>query len=286
MLVPSHLLAKGMLPSQIEISSGASIQSLAWSISGNAQGQNPNILSELKWDGLKGIDFMFNPRWKLVSDLQFSLPFGFCSIIAGRVTDSDYEGDNRASRVFFFESSCNNGSAYSAFPNLGWPFFLTSNFVVVPRIGFVFHSQHLFLKNDFPSFDEKPLNSSYIARWAGPGFSVETLLTLFCRMKMGYTINYHQIRYVAKANWNLIESLAHPVSFTHEARGFGLEQVLVVRYPARKGLELVFRFNSSHWSTGYGIDKLFKADGSSVLTRLNDVSRYETKASLGLNFIF
>ena len=80
------------------------------------------------------------------------------------------------------------------------------------------------------------------------------------------------MRYHATGNWNLIERFQHPVSFRHRAKGFGLENQLVMSYKMSGGLCVELRPSYSYWTTGRGIDTVYKKDQSTPKTRLNDVT--------------
>ncbi|MBK0384146.1 hypothetical protein I5M32_14345 [Pedobacter sp. SD-b] len=53
--------------------------------------------------------------------------------------------------------------------------------------------------------DIEDLNTSYKANWSGPliGFKFDAALRK--RLHLETDLSYHQLKYAAKANWNLIE---------------------------------------------------------------------------------
>jgi len=273
-------------PYQVEALVISQQQSMSWSIAGNLSGGNPNILSELIWDDLYGVGFELNPRWKLGSNWLFSVPFNTGYTINGEVTDSDYEGDNKASRVFFTEVSANGSYSCLTYPHIGYCFNLGRHFQLIPQAGYVISAQHLFLKQKNEINNNLSLNSSYSTRWFGPGATLETQYVFSKRISLAMLMDYYQVDYKANANWNLIETLKHPVSFSHKAKGYGIEYTAQLNYKIKQSVQLIFKLNHSMWSTGFGIDNLYKNDGTVVQTRLNDVTYKVISAKVGLNFSF
>ena len=51
---------------QLSFSTGHQQEDFHWSIAGNTSGQNPNVLSELKWKNVSGEDFSAAMRWNFV----------------------------------------------------------------------------------------------------------------------------------------------------------------------------------------------------------------------------
>jgi len=273
-------------PSNIEFMLNTQKQSLNWSIAGNASGKNPNILSELVWEQLGSIGIDLKPVWLLDNNISISTPVSFSRVVCGTVSDSDYEGDNRASRVFFYQTSVSEGYSYHFFPNIGYRLRLLNPLEIRVQVGYVSAAQKFYLKDDQLMENGVPLNSTYQTYWQGPGFSVETSIQLLHNISAGFGIHYYQVHYRAKADWNLLKSVAHPVSFTHQAKGYGLEFDFQLRRELNERIQLLFNTGSSHWCTGLGIDRLYKSDGTVLQTRLNKVVYHDLVTRIGISVSF
>lgn len=279
-------LPGNLSPSDFELMLNTQKQSLSWSIAGNALGENPNVLSELIWENLYGVGIELKPVWQLENNFTVSFSFNYCKIINGTVSDSDYEGDNRASRVFFVEMSASDGHTYRLYPNIGYEIRGLIPFLISLRSGYVCSSQLYYLKDETIIENGKSLNSTYHTLWHGPGFSLEAQYRNHRKTVVSIEVQYFQARYGASANWNLLEPVAHPVSFIHQAKGFGVECSFKFFYEINKTIELIFNLSSSYWSTGIGIDHLYKIDGSILHSRLNGVSYRDLSAKIGIRFSF
>ena len=93
---------------------------------------------------------------------------------------------------------------------------------------------------------------------------------------------YHQVAYHATADWNLIPSFAHPVSYRHTADGYGVEADAGLRYIAGKRISLEARGGYFNWQTGTGIDQVYLTAGGSDQTQLNGVVREGWRCTLGV----
>jgi hypothetical protein len=152
---------------------------------------------------------------------------------------------------------------------------------VTPFIGYGIDAQY------FPVVDPGgpggpfgQLNSSYSAKWLGPLFRGEAAWQLSARWQVVADADYHQVKYHATADWNLIPTFAQPVSFRHTADGYGLEAGAGLRYAAGHRIGVGLRGGYFNWQTGTGIDQLYLSAGGSDETQLNGVVREGWKAAL------
>jgi hypothetical protein len=239
---------------------------LKWSIAGNLDGQNPNIYSELIWKNTRG------PLGELKlkffrKNLVLNANISFSAIDGGSVTDSDYSQENRTGRTFFAKARSNQGKRNGLKLSVGNVIYLSRRITITPSFGYGKSSQELFLLND------QRLSSRYRTYWKGPFAFLEAELPINTRVNTQIGITYHQNRYDAEADWNLISAFKHPLSFSHHAKGYGVESNFSFTY-------LMTRFLFSHisaqhfrWSTGRGADELYYNDGRITKTRLNGVIR-------------
>jgi hypothetical protein len=260
------------------LSAGVVEENLTWSIAGNLSGKNPNIYSELIWKDVRGgqvsLDITYN-FWKaFVIHADIASAF----IFAGSATDSDYEQDNRTSRVFFATPRSDKGNLFSLHPSIGYQIAISKKLILTPEAGYGLSTQKLFL------LDDAGLNSTYQTLWKGFFWSARS--DLYVNEKFGCHLGatYHQVNYHAEADWNLIETFRHPVSFEHTAKGYGITADLAFAYQLTKSWALVVSGEIFKWTTGIGIDTLYLNDGADARTRLNDVTRNGYGIKLGMSY--
>ena len=83
------------LETDFTLSAGYRVDDLDWSIAGNINGNNPNVLSELTWDDVESyqVKLQGNFVWPNIIALKGYVNYGW--IFDGDNQDSDYLGDNR-----------------------------------------------------------------------------------------------------------------------------------------------------------------------------------------------
>ncbi len=256
--------------------------SLDWNINGagNPVGSSPNILSELTWRDLD----IFQMRGEIVAantdGIYFRGSAGYGWVLGGENQDSDYAGDDR---TLEFSRSINgvDGSRVSDIKGgLGveFPFGAQEKHRFVPLLGYSYHSQQLKMTDgnqvvfdlaNLQVFDPSAtgtiplgsfsgLNSSYDATWSGLWLGTDILLDLEDRGSMYLHLERHWPKYEAKANWNLRDDFAHPVSFEHEANGRGWVMELGWHnQPARNDWVWGASMTLQSWTTSSGTDRTF-----------------------------
>lgn len=272
------------MPSQVEILFGYQRQSLDWSIAGNIRGQNPNILSHLLWSNLEGINMELNPKFQLGKLWHFEIPMQINYVVNGTVTDSDYKADNRKDRVFYAEASARGTNGYNFRPLFGPRFALHPDLQLTLYLNYSFLSDTYYLRDSFS--DRATLNSHYKTYWHGPGSSLEARYTIGRQVSTVVLINYSIFNYSAEADWNLVDSFSHPVSFLHKARGFGYSPSLKLIYNTDTSLSFILNLGYTHLHTGKGIDVLYKSDGSTIKTMLNSVILKSYTFRTGMVYLF
>jgi len=104
------------------LSTGYRVDDLDWNIAGDINGNNPNILSELEWEGLES--FQIKTTNKTIFNQLFllkgSLAYGW--ILNGENQDSDYWGDNRTLEFSRSNNNSDEGNMLDASFGLGWQF--------------------------------------------------------------------------------------------------------------------------------------------------------------------
>lgn len=274
---------------------GYRMDGLEWNIAGNGYGQNPNILSELKWTDMVS----YQRRVKL--DLYSDALHLFGSIAHGQVTsgdnqDSDYLFDDRQGE--FSRSNNQAGGAVSdGSIGVGYRFAAaatqTHKSFVMPMAGLALHRQDLAMSNGnqtLSTADVTPplgpipgLNSSYDALWRGGWLGVSFIEEdELSGWRLTLDIAYHLMQYRGEADWNLREDFRHPVSFTHRANGDGLSVSFNSVRRLSENLDWMLGLDYGYWHTGHGVDTVYLAEGGIAQTRLNKVKWESVSINLGL----
>lgn len=301
----------GLAGTEIGLTSGYRSDRLDWNISGDMDGRNPTILSELTWEDLETwqarttLDVQLDRVLGWRGNSLFRGEFAYGMILDGDVRDSDYAADRRSDEWSRSLSHSDNGYVLdltgSWGPQLSLP--LWPQLTLVPRVGYGFSILGLTMKGGeqvvsrpelTPGLFSPPpargpipgLDSSYTAYWFGPfiGMSLDYRLTQ--RMSLSLGLEYHYFEYFAEADWNLRSEFAHPTSFEHEADGTGVVWSLTGDYALSSRWQLTFSGTYRNWRTGHGTDRTFFADGRRGLSRLNQVSWTSYDMNCGVRWRF
>jgi len=265
----------------VTLDAGFRRDNLDWSIAGN--NNSPNVISELTWRDLNIFQVKGELAGSNVDKYYFRASFDHGWVLSGENQDSDYAGDDR---TLEFSRSINGVDGSTVWDlSLGFgkeiPFGAKAQHRLIPLGGLSYHRQSLRMTDGNqvlwnqdnallldPDFLPQPLGpfpglrSSYDATWAGLWFGADTLLNLHERGNVLLRLEYHwKAWYSAKANWNLRDDFAHPVSFEHEAVGKGLVLGLgwsgePVRHRWVWGADLTYQL----WTTDPGTDRTYGAN--------------------------
>ena len=260
----------------LDLRVGYSQDFLQWSIASTPSGTvTPNILSELTWRNLEIIQTYAGVESYLGSNqrLAFIGHISYGSIYRGDNQDSDYNGDNRTGEFSRSNNSSDEGSTSSISLALGYDFFENSEFSLMPMLGYAENRQNLKMTNGFQTIPANGafagLNSSYDAKWSGPwlGFKLGN------RGDIRFYLDYraHFVDYVGLADWNLRSDFQHPVSFRHDANGFGQTLQLGLVFDVNETIALGMNYTYQDWQTDPGVDTIYFSNGAVGTTRLNEV---------------
>ncbi len=277
---------------EFEANSGFRIDELNWNIAGNIKGTNPNVLSELIWKKLKSHQVRFRGKLFIVDNLFLYGRMGYGWIYDGTNRDSDYYGDNRSREFSRSENKSKEGYLFDLSFGAGYLIEYTVGTIrlgVSPLAGYSYVEQNLTITDGFqvipPTGPFQGLDSTYETEWKGPWAGGE----VFVEFK-GHTLisgfEYHWADFSADANWNLRKDLAHPVSFRHIADGEGVVAFLGWRYGFMQGWSLNLAVDYWDWYTLPGKDYTYFSDGSSSVTRLNEVNWRATTFMAGIVYRF
>jgi hypothetical protein len=286
------------------LAAGVREDRLDWNIAGDRDGQNPDVLSEMKWRNLEIGQVKLNSKFTLPRVVHLRGSFGYGWIVNGDNRDSDYLGDNRTFEYSRTDNHADHGSVFDFSGAAGYPLAFGREVTITlrPLIGYSYHRQNLTITDGnqtiaTPGLTPGPgpfsgLDSHYDASWYGPwvGLEVEVGTEIpggfIQRVEGFFGFEYHHADYRAQADWNLRQDLAHPNSFRHRADGVG--------YVFAGGLNLFFtpqwalttEVVYQDWSTHQGRHRVYFADGGTASTQLNEVNWRSFGLGLGVTYRF
>lgn len=256
-----------------------------WSIAGNADGTNPNILSELIWKDLKGADFGLDIKYHITGKLSVKIANQYSTITKGEVEDTDYADDNRQNAFYYDLLNANKGYLYNTGIQFSYQLLKFGQFNINPIVGASYHQQKFFLLESASNPDSKGLNSTYETKYKGFDFGSEFVLKMQ-KFSIGATVIGGFYTYSAKANWNLIPDFAKPVSFTHKANSFSLNGDINLAVPLNQHLQVEVDYKINNINTYSGVDKAFFNSRPTEETQFNGANFRKNAVLLGLKFSF
>lgn len=292
------------LKTSFSISLGLRQDSFEWSVAGNASGTNPNIISELEWSNIDAYQLRLCNRTQVGRWLYFRSQFNYARIDNGTLRDSDYRSDDHMGEYSRSISESSGDQLWDLSFGAGYPFFLASGrWQIAPLIGLSVSKQNFRITNGYQVIGAGPpdtpyvgpldsrLNSTYRAKWIGPWIGCDLRYQFNPNrpgqraMELGGTLELHWADYSAEGNWNLRGDLQHPVSFKHQARGFGIQLGVewLIRLSARWDLSLAADY--LRWTTDEGVNTQYRATGSQV-SRLNEVEWESHSFMVGATYHF
>ena len=300
----SEKATRSALESEFIVTGGYREDELDWNIAGDINGNNPNIISELTWDDLESYQVKFQGGlvWPNLIAVRGSLAYGW--LFDGRNQDSDYLGDNRTFEFSRSNNTTDDDQVWDASLAVGYPFRFgrTDIGTFTPLVGYSHHEQQLNMTDGFqtiatpgvtpPVGPFAGLDSSYDTEWRGPWIGIDLhfraaeIKTFAHRIETYFTYEYHWTEYDADANWNLIDTFAHPKSFKHEADGNGYVISTGINCMLDQNWALNVNFDYQDWSTDNGTIKFFLADGTTHKQQLNEVNWTSYAFMMGLSLRF
>ena len=275
----------------IEPSIGYREDSLNWNIAGNIDGEDPNILSELEFNNLEiyqaGLELDIRENRIF---LHSSLYYG--EIIMGKGIDSDYDMDNRQDPFSISYSEINDDNILDLSVGIGYLFeFFHERIKIAPLLGVSHHKQNIRITNGVQILPEdieniEGLNSTYQTEWKSAWIGANIMLEIMQGLFVLLSAQNHDAEYEAKADWNLREDFAHPVSFVHFADGEGLTIKTGIEKVFEEGWRIGLDYIGRNWFTDPGIDTVFFSDGATESTRLNKVTWKSESINLSFGYGF
>ncbi|WP_316792420.1 hypothetical protein [Pedobacter frigoris] len=269
----------------VSLNTGLFREDFNWSIAGNMEGKNPNVLSELIWRNLEGIQYNINSSYFLSSKIAVNANFTYGRISKGRVNDSDYLEDNRKQSVFDESFLSNKGYHQNANFNLLIKRDLTRKIALSALIGYDNLVQKLYLLEDPDYPTDENLNSYYKNSWNGlqVGFDLKYSIGKFSALGKARAGYY---KYYANANWNLVPNFNKPISFEQKANAYKYGGSLHVSYLIIKQLEINSGLSFTYGASLAGKDYAYFTDNSIATTKFNGAELKSSFLELGLSLNF
>jgi len=274
------------------LSSGYQSEDFRWSIAGNTQGTDPNIYSELKWKSLAGIAPAAEADWNFWKKFHLRSSYSRLFISSGKVTDMDYQGDNRTNRSYYGAFDANKGMTFSWRTTLEDDIWSSGLFTLTGLVGYSLQKQSLYLLSSDQSGSAAGLRSTYATKYEGLVAGLRGRILIGMSFSLEASFLYDLVNYRGQADWNLISTFQHPLSFEDKANGFNLEGSLRFSYYLKNSSgsgpgkwALFLSGNILHGETGHGSDWLYTQNGQSVPTQFNGAVRDYIRASAGVRLL-
>lgn len=274
------------------LSSGYQSEDFRWSIAGNTQGTDPNIYSELKWKSLAGIVPGVEADWNFWKTFHLRSSYSRLFISSGKVTDMDYQGDNRTSRSYYGAFDANKGMSFSWRTTVEDDLWSTELFTLTGLLGYALHKQSLFLLSADQSGSAAGLHSTYDTKYEGLVAGLRGRVLIGRSFSLEGSFLYDAVSFRGQADWNLISTFQHPLSFEDKANGFNLEGGLRFSYYLKNSSgsgpgkwALFLSGNILHSQTGHGTDWLYMQNGQNVPTQFNGAVRDYIQAAAGVRLL-
>lgn len=288
----TYAAAVRAVENKLDAEAGVRTDSLRWNIAGDANGANPNILSELTWKDLRILQLRLGWQLQARNGFHVRASGAYGWIQSGRNQDSDYFGDDRTQEFSRSNNDTDGDNVADITAALGYRFdFGHGVFSFTPLLGRSRHDQNLRITNGRQTVPNlgafSGLNSTYQAQWKSQWFGVEMDWKIAPDTRAFVRNEFHtNADYYAEANWNLRNDFAHPKSFEHraDAKGFvlafGAYRPISARWSGRVAVDYQW------WKADAGTDQVYFSNGTTSITRLNEVEWKSWSISGGAEFRF
>ena len=128
------------------------------------------------------------------------------------------------------------------------------------------------------------LDTTYDTRWTSSWLGVDLWRDVTPSLTLLFNLELHSGDFSAKADWNLRDDFAHPVSFRHWADAQGVKVAVEGRYRLSSNKFLSLELGHQNWNTDPGVDTIYTSSGNAASTRLNEVNWKSTTFNVGLGW--
>jgi hypothetical protein len=157
-------------------------------------------------------------------------------------------------------------------------------------LGYALHKQSLFVLSSDSTGAAAGLHSTYDTKYEGLVAGVRGKILMGKSFSLEGSFLYDMVSYRGRADWNLISTFQHPLSFEDNANGFNLEGGLRLSYGLKTeqgpGRWVLFLSGDIlHGETNNGTDWLYLQNGQKVPTRFNGAVRDYVRAGAGVKLL-
>jgi hypothetical protein len=243
-------------------------------------GENPNVFSELIFNNIISFGQTISFESNLGSKLGVAITFKKQQTFSGKGADTDYASDNRTDMFSDLKFISKNGRGQTI--NLQVYYYLLTDGKIAIDLGlsYLLQRQIFYLNSE----EVNNLNSKYKIYPEKYGIFIKIGTRIFENADSFVALKINNLSYYAEANWNLIEGLHRPISFTHKSNGYNLGIILKNKIDISRRFSLVFEYEKSIDKYQEGIDVLYLRPRTEKYTRFNGGKL--NSDSLGLGFIF
>lgn len=264
------------LPFEYSLSAGYRKDNLSWSIADGGV----NVSSEVSWKKTVIAQLRAAGKVNLGRGWLIRGIYTTGAVKSGNNQDSDYGGSNRT-QEYSRSDNKTGGAVRDISIGLGKNFRLFDldsggALYVAPLAGLSIHQQSLTMYDGNQTIPASgaifELNNSYNTQWKGSWLGMDALLGLGGNISLNSTVEYYWVDYTADANWNLRSDLAHPVSFSHVAKGNGTLMSVGASYRFSRNFLMNASYERQLWKTYAGYDQTNFSYGATSYYTLNPVS--------------
>ena len=270
----------------ISLSTGYREDDMRFSIGGKGF---PNVLSELTWR-VPAMQIRTDLGWAHESGAVLKGYLAYArSFSDGRVRDADYALNNRQAEFSRSYSDATGSEMFDLSLGTGWRLPLGEMAAVTPLLGVSHHQATYRMSNGRQIISDKNnalllgindwnvplgsfngLHSRYRPVWNSMWFGLDGELKAGKHLSLHAGIKHHWFRYRAKADWNLRNDLAHPISFLHKDSGKGWEIDVGAALRLSKKDHLTLDLSRREMKTREGQDTTYAANGANSTITLGE----------------
>ncbi|WP_443936630.1 hypothetical protein [Pedobacter sp. MW01-1-1] len=256
-----------------------------WSIAGKPNGTSPNILSEVIWKGLKGMDYGLDVAYDVTERLRVDFQNQYSRLSQGIVTDTDYADDNRQNPFYDEYLNADKGYLFSSGLQVNYAVLKNKQFEIRPLAGLSLNEQKFYLLENSQSPTSVGLNSTYKTSYRGFDFGSGFLLKQkYFHLAADIIAGFYT--YSAKANWNLIPAFAKPVSFIQKSNSFSLQTKLNLSVPLTTHLRADLNYVFKSIKTYTGVDRTYYVNDDPKETLFNGADFKQNALRIGVTYSF
>ncbi|MBE9503146.1 MAG: hypothetical protein IME96_03120 [Proteobacteria bacterium] len=282
MTYPSEVIADEWSDTHLSLALGYRTDKLNWNISAPQ-----NQLSELSWNNLQNYQITGGGRTIFNNGIYMRGYLSYGWIVDGDTQDSDYRLDNsRTVETSRSNSKADGGRTLDALAGFGYPFTFKSEMLkIIPLLGYSSHRQNLTVRDgstSIPSyFSLQGLDDTYKAEWTGVWIGVDLLYKVRESLTLVSSLEYHWANYKANRYFNQRADLN---SISQDANGGGVVISISGDYALTEKMSIDIKLTYQDWSTDSGINKFFYTDGTTDITRLNEVNWDSQAVMVGIAY--